>query len=335
MFKKNIRLSFCFCTLLWSCEKEILINPPIHEPRLVLESMFHQFDLTTFSYDPFLIKLTKSAAIMNIDSASTAVVKNAKILLYKNHELFRQLTYDDSLKKYVDFCEAHNSSCIATSIKPITGDIYSIEASAPGFRAVSATDTMPVFVPIDSVSIALNAFFDELQHPLSEINVSFTDLAGQDNFYEIVVGSFDGFYDLGGRLKSNDPIITNEPYYSNLTSVFSTFEFRSLVFSDKLFRGNKTTIKLILKADCENPDRTICNGLYSIQLRSISRTYYQYMSTYYMQLGQRKKGGFYGQEEPVRVYSNVTNGFGLFAGYQASSRKFKITNGKTDFTPNQ
>ena len=98
-----------------------------------------------------------------------------------------------------------------------------------------------------------------------------------------------------------------------------------------MIRGKATTIKLLLKADCENPDRTICNGMYSIQLRSVSRAYYLYMSTYYMQLGQRKKNGFYGQEEPVRVYTNVANGFGLFAGYQEASRKFMITNGKAEF----
>lgn len=316
-----------------SCEKEIMITAPSHEPRLVVDAKFHQFDLSTFSYDAFLIKLTKSAAIMNVDSNATAIITDAKVLLYKNQQLYRQLKYDDSLKRYIDYCEANNSTCFSTAIKPIAGDVFSIEASAPGFKTITSTDTVPPFVKIDTVSVMLNSLYDELQHPLSEVNVSFTDIKNQENYYEIMVGTFDGYYDNGARLKTNDPIITNEPYYSNLTSVFSSFEFRSLVFSDKMIKGKSTTLKLLIKADCENSDRTICNGLYTIQLRSISRAYYMYMTTYYMQLGQRKKGGLYGQEEAVRVNSNVNNGFGLFAGYQASSRKFMISNGNVELMP--
>ena len=58
-----------------------------------------------------------------------------------------------------------------------------------------------------------------------------------------------------------------------------------------------------------------------VQLKSVSEDYFNYFNT--VSLQSWTSGDPF--SEPVQVYSNVQDGFGIFAGYQSSWHKIDIT----------
>jgi len=191
-----------------------------------------------------------------------------------------------------------------------------------------------------------------------EMEVQFKDPANETNYYEIIflhgtpnLTYFNGFYvpspngdsifypndkmyeyyaqhkytpndtfsvelHLNEKVESDDPLLKYE-FDKNIT-------LQSLVFSDVAFNGQEVNLKAVAYQFFQ--DLTNTPSLNFTVLRSVSKDYYLFMKSWYKHRQSRTFTPITGESlgiemiglNPIGVYSNIPNGFGLIAGFSQS-----------------
>lgn len=273
-----------------ACETIVDIDIPKDESRLVLNGFFNPD--STFS-----VSLYQSLHIL--DPGEFKVVEDATVSIF-----------DSEGAKLADLQDAGLGSYTST-FKPEVGKEYRIEASKSGFETIEATD----IIPIDSARIKAIQIEQTEGEFSGEYEITFTieDYAEED-FYEVQVFQY-SLYEFEGETFEN---VINH-YLESEDVVFDDFTSSgtALLFRDVLFDAveSKITVSTYLNNDvgCEvNPE--CISDEYFLILRKVSEPYFNYNRT--LRLQQDLEGNPFA--EPVSVYNNITNGFGIFAGYRDS-----------------
>ena len=179
---------------------------------------------------------------------------------------------------------------------------YTLKASAPGFESIEAVSAIPQPVPIDSISYRRNIKVADPNDPTSledvnEFSLSFSDPAGVDDYYKCSAIFQDTIWGV------------EHPRY-----IFS-LDFKSIydLLDDASFDGKATIWNVHENAN--HPQE----GQYMVfSLHHISASFYQY-SLSARRYDDAEDNPF---AEPVILYSNVKNGYGVFS--MGSTRKYKI-----------
>ncbi len=215
--------------------------------------------------------------------------------------------------------------CYYTSINyiPKTNDVIDIVAFVNNSDTLISTTTVPEPVALTSAQLLDSAFIDQDGAYNSQVTIGFKDDPDQENYYEVYFmihcndsisgkGEYYGMY----YYNSKSPIIINEDILD--------YEPRSIVFSDELFNGDKTEIPIsfiypnIDENLCENQDSSLVLIVYFL---NISKEYYLYRKSLYKHLFAQHANILNGTIEPVNMYSNVSGGYGIFAGYSLYTEK--------------
>lgn len=311
-----IRLTiFLFATtvLFSSCEKffsqVVEIDPPEYEKSLV----FHQ----TISDQDSTIRLILSrnfGILEQVDNTPQWYVSGATVEWWQNGQKILTLTplSADSGYIYVGTFPA----------KAQPGQEYEIRVSHPDYAAVRAVQKMPI--PIASLSEVIldrNAGVDSGGSPQSEIEVSFKDEAGVDNYYEILLsGQFSYLEYLGMDGQGN--FLYDTVYFESNVYFDNTFDpniekgvGESVLLTDRFFDGETYKFKGRFYAYGGGTTDSIP---YKFIIRSVTPEYYYWSKSYYLK-DQTDDNPF---AEPVSVYNNLENGLGIFGLF--SERKFLI-----------
>ena len=200
--------------------------------------------------------------------------------------------------------------------KPSNGVPYTLQVAVPGYPSVSATDTVPVLVPIREAWFSYPTGTDRNNELLGTVVVRFDDPVRTANFYEISGYQETQFLTLDAR---GNAALTAEDD--------SGLNPKPLVFSDKLFNGRSFELRASFLPHSRGggsggpttrPPRLV--------LRSISRAYYQYRKSWTRHLyNQGSKGDTYDLNQllflgdPSTMYSNVNGGYGVVVGYAAQA----------------
>ncbi|OQY03927.1 MAG: hypothetical protein B6I20_04105, partial [Bacteroidetes bacterium 4572_117] len=117
------------------------------------------------------------------------------------------------------------------------------------------------------------------------------------------------------RIYTYENIITNEAYYPTLLSVGLKKPFY-LPFNDKKINGKTIRLDIFHNAPIWD-DGAIHMGDYTLQiyLRSVTEEYYKYHTTLLQHLYKQQEDIIFGMAEPINAYSNIENGYGVFAGF--------------------
>ena len=291
---------FVFC-LICSCTKIINIDIPIHNSKLVINSMF-----------------TRGERIALNISSSTSItggvppgVSGTTVNLYRDGSLVETATAYDSI--------------YLASFGPVENAVYTVEINTPEFESVSATDSMPSKTDIDYAISTDEVCYNDIGTKLKLLKLGFTDTNPERDYYELKlqVRYLDPYAKppeqsyiveracIGGII---DPVLEEaEIYYS---------QANGLVFSDELF-------------PCETCDLEIFAGILNndsdeyelmIELRSISENYYKYKKQLGIYLSKEDGDIFEGIPDPVNLFSNIENGYGIFAAYMYDRVVLNITN---------
>ncbi len=303
------------CCFLSSCGKELEleINVPDKPKSLVVNSTLVPFNLPIPKY--LGIELTNSQSIF--DTLNPPSVNNATVLLYKNNSFVDTLSYDSISKMYpLGYQEPFHG--------PLPGDTYQINIVADGFRQISARTTIPGKVEIISFQIIPAGFIDDLGGAWSEIVLTFNDPPEKTNYYEIVVGTIDfdprDYY----SLFSYEKVITEESYYPSPLRI-DLKKPHYLLFKDSSFNGEEKTLSFYYDPPQFMTDkRYISRHLGNIQLKNVSEEYYRFKTSYIQGLYDQEEDFLYGMGEPMNVYSNINNGYGIFAGYNDCIVQFEV-----------
>ena len=199
-----------------------------------------------------------------------------------------------------------------SSTRPVVGSGYTLRAEVDGYPAVSATDTIPSATAIREAWYSYPTGTNQNNELLGSVVVRFDDPVQTTNFYEIT-------------LTQGQDLILDARGNAALAAEDDTgFNPESLVFSDQLFNGRPFELRASFLPNnygTTNGKPTISSDLH-LTLRSVSQAYYQYRKSWTRHLynqGSKGLGSDLNQllflGDPIRMYSNVNEGYGVIASY--------------------
>jgi hypothetical protein len=285
----------------FSCTKELNYELE-HTNSLVINSIFNPGNDFTFHIS------TTASVLEKYD----ALDERVQLLLYRNSDLIT-----DTLL---------GSGIFYTNINPDQNIRYTVEVLSNNFESILAYDSIPSRVEILEASLLFPVGIDENGDEYGEYSVKFSDPINETNYYELAIYQY-----INGEkvylewysdyYKVTDPVLINE----GLLDFIPTTMF----FSDELFDGETYTLKFNDFANGNTSLTSFSTGIY-IELRSVSKSYYLYRKYYTIhafnqQTNYEDLHDFLFSGEPQDMFTNVINGFGIFAGYNKTDKEFLYT----------
>ncbi len=295
-----LKIKYCLLLvtiiLVASCEKTITVKLPLYNPRLVINS-------STEVGDTIIAAIGVSTSATN---KSPANMGQLAVQLYVNGVFAQNMILDSSGLNY-------RSTIVAAA-----GAQYNIQvtSSIASFGTVSATVTAPTKVAISSVIRIPNARIDADGNNQDEVSVFFTDPAAAGDYYVIEFRSgadssfqsqYNPQYSYGFCVNSSDPSI--ETATSDFIDLNICLSNDKIFFRDLLFNGTKKELKFYIGSGDIGPYIMPTDTLYStVRLHHVTDAGYKYLQT--SQVASSTDGDPF--SEPVNVYTNVKNGYGIF-----------------------
>lgn len=228
--------------------------------------------------------VTRSIPVFELGSSNAQhqAVTNATVTLYDANGSV-QLTFNPTLGLY---------ETPATSFPIVAGQSYRITVALSGYPTLEASTSVPLSVPAD-FSATADLIIDSVSFPgfpliQADIDHQFTDLSGDDNYYLI-----------NAVLNVND----------TFNGITQNYELARSIVSDNNSDGELIRGSLRTSINAQG-------SLSSLTLWLTSGTYDYYEFHRTILSGSNGGDPF---SEPTLVYSNVTNGFGIFAGCNSTS----------------
>lgn len=291
--KRNSWIIITCILVFFACRKELEYEGEGKTPVLVLnavvenDSLFRVYlERTVFflSAEPNSSKFISTGATIKVTNVTTSEVY-----------VMQQATKDNLYE-------------FPFTVKPNT--YYKIEVNHPDYPSISSE-----MVTTNSVSIVLTdtLSFTTDQGGYMRAKIKWNDPSGE-NYYMLRVKNFmdveneseywtDNSYYLG--INSKDPSIDNS---ENTGLDGSTYDVSDLLFNDRLFNGSEKTMEFNFPY---SPSFTLDSSIsvtqeYTINLITMNKETY----LYYISMKKNDAADFF--SEPVKVYSNILNGFGIF-----------------------
>ena len=281
IFKTSISFLFTIGLLysITSCSTDIDYNPPDIKRSIAIYSILKPDSLLS-------VFVTRS---QNLNDEDIAYVSDATVkILDENGMLLDSALYT-------------GDGLYQSKFKIIENQKITINVESSGFDAVNASDYTPQKVIIKKAEYLRSFEYDPINdYEYGLLTLVFQDNPNDKNFYEIVLlndhqnGSF-------GRLTPF--IISNEFVSINSNELDRP---RSILFNDVLCNGKEIVLRIKVHSSMAP----------YVVVRNTTETYYRYQKSLYTYLyTQPEQNDRYFNIDPVNVFTNVTNGFGIVAGY--------------------
>ncbi|MDD3686648.1 MAG: DUF4249 domain-containing protein [Bacteroidales bacterium] len=292
-----------FCLLLFfSCKKEVEIPMPQAKKLPIVNSLF-------CAGDTICVSIYESVASLD---GVPKIIDDALVLLYEDDNPADTLVYTE------------NGLYISDIIAKI-GSVYKVEAFCNGHKTCYARDTVPELPVLTGVVFRDSALIDRDGYYISKAELSLNSVGLKTGYYQVKM--FARYFDYGGieeignmsfsQINNTDPVF--------LETESSLLEYSLLLFSDNLFL-NQSYVLPVYYYDRTNQ----WNSYYSdydliVSIRAVSANYYKYKCSEIIQ--DFEGNGLFTPGNnlsamPVSLYSNVENGFGIFAAYSVITDTF-------------
>jgi len=268
-----------------SCKKEIDINLPETDSKLVVNSFFT-------GDSKIKVHLSKSIGILE---NTIPECNDATVIVMENNIII------DTMYKASGYYYSNKKTAINNK--------YALIVSAPNMDTVLCQDMIPEKITLQSCIFTDSVLIDEDGLIINELKLDFQDSAGPD-FYEVELEAkniANNYTILTWFKKNSDPIITS-------TGLLD-YNPKTLIFSDKMFNGKRCSVKVYYAVQ-----RGVGNYRLKISFRSISEPYFRYKEKQYAYQFSLENDIFSGMSEPVQLYSNINGGYGIFAGYSTDEK---------------
>jgi hypothetical protein len=275
--------------LLNSCKKEVIQDIIEFNPIPAINAFLVEGDT---------LKVNVSLA-ERLDSTQLSFVNNAVVDLYVNDQFLEELKYvSDGVYKS------------KTIIEPLLK--YTCKVQVPGYKIVECSQivpSVPVIKKIDHINVAGK---DEEGTSYPAIKLSFENNPDEITFYEIEIRNIRRFHDEVDITKARihtivDPIILNEGLPIAL-------------FSTELIADSNYTLTLNYTTDAASSSggayRTVLYP-FVIELRRVTEDYYRFKKQLYLYEKGRYANGITSSMTNTNIYSNISNGYGIFAAYSS------------------
>ncbi len=310
-----------------SCSNDLNFTLPEIDPLLSIQS-FNDPDIESEMIISMARPLQSSNIEMNTDCQAN---------LFENNLFYKRLFLDTSIFQNKFYNKRYLRFPIPDDITFSSGSDYRIEVTYPGFEKVTAESERPELVKIKKISwrqvtgempewyyktpskMQFDTYQEEtIDTSLIEFNVTFDDPPESLNFYRIGVNLLTNLprpinY-VNRRIQyastvDADPCFmkfnykTKYPIYSGWNNP-TTYE---ILWNDKNFNGEEHSIKILVPLG--NGSGNPYGAKIIISLYALNEDYYKYMVTRW-EYSRTEDDPF---AEPVKLYSNASNGCGIFA----------------------
>lgn len=285
-------MSLLLLLLSAGCERNVSVELPREPARLVVNAFFTPDSLLQ-------MQVSRSQSVL--ERPRITGVEGAEVKLYEDGQEIATLRPDSLLK----FRFSSRQKLIQA------GRNYGISVSSPNLGTVTAESFVPVPVRIRQATITESAGVDLNGSTYNILRLELDDPAGEENYYAVQVRSMDFQLVKNNQTGKTDTVwresrrnLFREPTVSGVRAG------RQLLFSDRQFDG-KTTSLLVYFYPI--PPNRAERSQYSVLLFSAGKLYYEYHRRLADHLGNQTFDIIGG--EPVPMPGNITNGYGIFAGY--------------------
>jgi hypothetical protein len=278
-------LSFLFVLLLCGCELVVDIDEPFEHAQLVVNAIF-----TPDSVWLADISLNQSA----LSNTPFQKVDNAFVVVYQNGTPVDTLFYITNGKYKSD------------TGKPLVNTEYEVKVTVPGYETVSSNAKA---IPSPAQLTGVDMFESNQENDLvTTLTLKFKDDPVVANYYEILVEVEREYYDYF----ANNVIIWRdrvgiEP--SDAPPGDGNENMREEILRDDILFNGKDVHLSFRTRSLQNIKNL------SVILHTLTDDYFKYKTT--SQLQDDTAGDPFAQ--PVNVFNNINNGFGIFAGYSQST----------------
>ena len=292
---KKLIYVICFVAFI-SCEKVIPFDEEIVEPKMVINGVFHS-DTT------WRIHISSSRSV--IDSNSYKNITNASAFILDNNEnLIEELMHD-------------TNGFYIGSTTPQENVNYHLHVDHPTLENTRSQNLIPSLININGIDTTTTYSNGEKYLDLS---INFEDPGNISNYYLVETYLVREILEIKNGDTLEYEIDTSKAFMLLTDEVFqdgdSPWEDQGL-FNDILFNGQTKSLEISLpnwdnygnEAGYIWSDRNIGLRFY---LHNISQDYYYYRRS--LELYEQTSNNPFAQ--PVQVFSNIQNGFGIFAGTQ-------------------
>jgi len=286
--------------LLLTCEdffqSTIDVEIPIHESKL--------------SYAGFGYNLNDTLRISQVFGHSRQTLSETQTNI-QNRQLKLKHSEEVLIEENIVGHENEYSATTMTIPQPLLPNKqYDLEVSADGWESIYASQTMPSPVEIEYIEYEANAGFNEFGGIGDAFTITFSDNGDEENYYLV-----------SGKVKIQNAFFNGQDtireralgFSSSNPTVATIWSFEGVVFNDAIFNGK--TYQLKLNAD---PAES-CGGSWdkaSIKLFSLTKEAYNYILSFHIYYEARDNPF----SEPVVVFENIENGYGIFALANATEK---------------
>ena len=281
------------------CETVVDVNVPAHERQLVAQGFFAPESL-------WVVRVSHTVGYT--DPAAPALVEDATVEVWTEGERVERLARRDS------------GTYVATGTRPEPGRTYTLRVAAPGFDPVEGRGALPTEPAVVAFEPALAASEPDGRRTV-RLRLTLDDPAGEANYYTLALLHLRTLVD-----PQTQAVTPLPPALFPFTSDDPAFEvpvpdpldpddptFLQALLRDDGFDGERRTVEAAFEYDAAPPlgaEPTVQRA-FVVLFAALSEDLYRYAETAPEQV-------LFGENpfaEPLRVHSNLSNGFGLFAGF--------------------
>jgi hypothetical protein len=290
-----------------SCSKEVNIKIPAVKSKPVAFALVE-------NHKPIRLLFNKSYGILDYVDSSRMHSGSAVVKLYVNNRFTERLSYGDGYFHSFNYLPRPLDTLLIKVWPKGSDDI------------LSAQTTIPRLVKIDTAYLRDSAYTDKDGVVYSRVSLQFKDVPNKTNYYEIYMRakcltSPSPVYENITGYVSDNPIIVNEgiidrPGPVNNDDLYD-YEPETVVFSDTLFQNGTANLSISFERPCTYVfgQPSSCKYILSVYLSNVTKEYYEYRKFLYKHMISKESNFWSGYVEPVQMYSNITGGYGVFAGY--------------------
>lgn len=301
---------FFMIALFTACEKEVVIELEEKEQKLAILCNFTPGE-------PFNLKLSKSQSLNAANDNSSIVVDDYDIEICSE---------DSNCEQILPLGNSSNTDARFQSVSlfPQTSKKYTLKITVPGQKQpITAESSVPVPVELSHTTVGSITSYehnDIMRRYDVRLSLQFLDPFEEDNYYQV------NFYQVlvnHNGATTPDSLVTISPsigfsYFDDkLVRNFNALD-GGLLFKDATFEFplQDFTFEPIFEYThaASTPKEII------IELRTVSKEYYDYYSSIYRQSSQESTPF----SDATIIYSNITNGLGVFAGFSKDRVRSEI-----------
>ena len=262
---------------------------PVDEPELDPLDILVLNGLLSDS-DTVYVQLTKP---VNPTSEAFDLVRDVEVVLTQEGGIEQSFIYDDSLFILPGF-----------EYQPSTN--YKITVADPELRLIITSNTKSPLAP-ESTIVSSNLTFalDSEGYNVASVTLKFKNNPEIPAYFSVRVIALNDIFNAPLYLSSNDPVIRNESEVQLAQD--------NLVFSNEIINSKEYLLNIHFSFE---PDYDV-NERLVVEFYSLSESLYRYFKSYGVHdFNQEPFNGelinFFEATEPVNLYTNISNGLGIF-----------------------